>query len=156
MRFDFYDLKTEKPENALLALIEPIIASKKRTVIVLKDTAEAERINDLLWSFDENSFIPHGSKKDGNEKMQPIYLADAEEFKNFKKSSPNSASFIVYMNAVISDIPDKDVYERCFVIFGNRNPAELENARTLWKKAMESGDEKHLWRRDGKWRDVPL
>lgn len=157
MRLDFYDLKKESPDNALLALLEPIIESKKRTVIVLKDANETERVNNLLWSFDENSFIPHGNKKDGNEKSQPIYLADTDEFKSFAKNgSPNSASFVVYMDIAIPDIPDKNIYERCFVIFGGRNLAALENARVLWKKAKEDGSETHLWRKDGRWSEVPL
>ncbi len=157
MRLDFYDLKDKSPDEALLLLIEQIVQSKKRTVIVLKDEKEAERINGFLWTFDENSFIPHGNKNDGNERKQPIYLADAEEFKQFKENTaPNSASFIVYMNVAIPDIPDKNIYERCFIIFGNRDQAVLENARTLWKKTMEIGGEKHLWRRDGKWHEVHL
>ena len=156
MRFDFYDLKAESTDSALLDLLERIIASKKKTIIVLKDESETERVNDWLWQYDEESFIPHGSKKDGNEKMQTIYLADAEEFKNNKRISPNSASFIIYMSVLISDIPDKNLYERCFVIFGNRNRMELENARILWKAAKESGGEMHLWRNDGKWREASL
>ncbi len=43
--------------------------------------ASAERIehlNALLWTYDEASFLPHGSARDGNAANQPIWLSERD------------------------------------------------------------------------------
>ena len=67
------------------------------------------QIRRFISSFKEDSFIPHGSKSDGNSSLQPIFLSD-------KLENVNEAKFIVYAYP-LSTIPDGSIYERCFVVF---------------------------------------
>ena len=44
-----------------------------------------EEINDLLWSYKDTSFLPHGSENDENSKFHRVYLTCKEENPNDSK-----------------------------------------------------------------------
>ena len=47
-----------------------------------------EHLNAVLWTYDEASFLPHGSARDGNAASQPIWLTDGDD-------NPNAATMLV-------------------------------------------------------------
>ena len=49
----------------------------------------------LLWTYDEASFLPHGTARDGNAARQPIWLTAADE-------NPNAATMLVLIDGVAS------------------------------------------------------
>lgn len=61
-RVDFYVLKTAaERERWLLAcrLAEKAYLSDQRVLVLSETRADAEALDDLLWTFDERSFVPH-------------------------------------------------------------------------------------------------
>ena len=50
-----------------------------------------EHLNQLLWTYDEASFLPHGSARDGNADRQPVFLTAGEE-------NPNNATMLVLVD----------------------------------------------------------
>ena len=62
-----------------------------------------EHLNAALWTYGEASFLPHGSARDGNPAMQPIWLTHLDE-------NPNGASMIVLLDGLeaedIGGLPD--------------------------------------------------
>ena len=64
-RVDFYHLQKQSPEEVLPVLLNKAYAAGCK--ICLKTISE-ERVtywNGYLWTYNDESFLPHGSKKDG-------------------------------------------------------------------------------------------
>ncbi|MCU7959249.1 MAG: DNA polymerase III subunit chi [gamma proteobacterium symbiont of Bathyaustriella thionipta] len=83
-RIDFYIHKDDNNSPAystLCRLINKIWNQQLRGYIVTQNEAEAQHLDRLLWTFQENSFIPHGIVGQSNPQLTPILLGwrDDEE-----------------------------------------------------------------------------
>lgn len=76
-RVDFYHLQNQTLENVLPKLLEKAYETGKKVKIKVGNEERVEFINTFLWTFNDQSFIPHGSRKDGFGEMQPIWLSAA-------------------------------------------------------------------------------
>ena len=77
-RVDFYVLAaTDERARHILAckLAEKAWRLENTVYIHAKDRADAERLDELLWTFRDGSFVPHGlaGRKDGTE-VSPIMI----------------------------------------------------------------------------------
>ena len=77
-RVDFYVLaQTDERARQLLAcrLAEKAWRLEHTVYIHTRDTADAERLDELLWTFRDGSFVPHGlaGREDGTEES-PIMI----------------------------------------------------------------------------------
>src|SRR5271163_4148734 len=61
----FYHLTKSSVGEALPRLLERAVAAGHRILVRAANEAETERLNSLLWTYGEASFLPHGSAKDG-------------------------------------------------------------------------------------------
>ncbi|HET6632986.1 MAG TPA: DNA polymerase III subunit chi [Rhodanobacteraceae bacterium] len=63
MRADFYLLEksrfSEQPLLLVCELTRKALAAGQPTLILARDAGEAQALDDLLWSFDAEAFIPH-------------------------------------------------------------------------------------------------
>mgnify|MGYP001038588715 CR=1 FL=1 len=74
-RVDFYHLQSQTLENVLPKLLEKAYETGKSVLVRVGNEERVEFLNALLWTYNDQSFLPHGSKKDGNAELQPIWLA---------------------------------------------------------------------------------
>lgn len=60
-RIDFYILKKERQAaySFLARLVEKIYSLEKTVLIFANSQTQAEYLDDLLWSYQEESFLPH-------------------------------------------------------------------------------------------------
>lgn len=62
-RADFYLIAKprflEQPLLLVCELAKKAFASQQPTLILVRDLEQAEAVDELLWAFDEDSFIPH-------------------------------------------------------------------------------------------------
>jgi DNA polymerase-3 subunit chi len=79
-RADFYLIKTERfrkdPLRLVCELARKAHDSDQPTLILARDAAQAEEIDDVLWAFDEDAFVPHqiaGRNEDDDE--VPVLIA---------------------------------------------------------------------------------
>ena len=84
---DFYHLQKQTLENVLPKLLEKAYATGKRIKVKIGNEERVEFINGILWTYDDQSFIPHGSKKDGFAEDQPVWLTAGDD-------NPNNAEFL--------------------------------------------------------------
>ena len=75
----FYKLKNISIDLFLISLIEKSISKNWNSLVLLDNTERMEEINDLLWTFSDTSFIPHGSQSDLSPDKQNVYLTCNEE-----------------------------------------------------------------------------
>lgn len=79
---DFYILSAQQDEQRLdfaCRLIEKAYRSRCKVYVHLNNEAEAKAFDELLWSFRDSSFIPHGLiSSESLEENCPIHLGYAE------------------------------------------------------------------------------
>ena len=132
----FYHLLTTPLERALPRLLERACSQGHRIVIRAASSERVEHLNALLWTYDEASFLPHGSARDGNPANQPIWLTHQPE-------NPNGASMLVLIDGVTAD--DLTLYARCADLFDGNDPAAVEAARQRWRHAQAGGHNLTYW-----------
>lgn len=142
-RIDFYHLQKQTLEEVLPKLLMKSCSSGKKVVVKIGTEERLEQMNSYLWTFQDESFLPHGSKKDGFAEQQPIWLT-------LQDDNPNAAEFLFLIDGA-QTTPDKTAnYERIFNIFdGNAE----DKARKLWKEYKTAGFDVFYWQQDnsGKW-----
>lgn len=143
---DFYHLQNQSLENVLPKLLEKAYATGKRIVVKVGNEERVEFINGILWTYTEQSFLPHGSKKDGFGEEQPIWLTSGEDV-------PNKAEFLFLVDGALIDTKSGENYSRIFNIFDGNSEAAVQQARQFWKDLKAAGHTVNYWQQDsnGKW-----
>lgn len=126
-RIDFYHLQKAPLEQILPKLCEKAYATGKRIKILLGNAERVEFINSLLWTYSEESFLPHGSKRDGFAEEQPIFISADE-------TNENNALLLILADGAQIAVEKLDAYERVLNIFDGNVETALNNARAYWKE----------------------
>lgn len=146
-RVDFYHLQQQTLEQVLPKLLEKAYKTKQNIVVKIGNDERVEFLNSQLWTFDDTSFIPHGSRKDGFGEQQPIWLTAGED-------TPNQATMMFLVDGASASLEALGKFERVFNIFDGNSPSAVDQARLFWKelKAAENM-EVYYWKQDenGRW-----
>jgi DNA polymerase-3 subunit chi len=142
----FYHLLRSPLEAVLPKLLEKTREADKRAVVMAGSEARVEALNALLWAYDQDSWLPHGSAKDGNAEDQPIWLTEKDE-------NPNAAQFLFLTDGVAAG--DPSTYERCFDLFDGRDEEAVAAARERWRILKEAGHALTYWQQNeqGRWEE---
>lgn len=145
-RVDFYHLQKQSLDQVLPKLVEKAYGLNKNIKITIGNEERVEFINSLLWTFNDEKFIPHGSKKDGFSDIQPIFLSSEND-------NPNNASLLFIIDDADIDIQQIDKFERIFYIFDGNSDFSLNKARILWKALKNSDNQINYWQQNsyGSW-----
>ena len=126
----FYHLQRWPLDRALPKLLEKVLATGKRAVVVAGSEERVEALAATLWTYEQGSFLPHGTRRDGHAEEQPIWLTDLDE-------NPNGASFAVLVDG--ATIAEVAAFERCFEMFDGNDDEAVAAARDRWKAYREAG-----------------
>lgn len=140
-RIDFYHLQKMPLEYVLPKLCEKAYSTGKNIKIFLGNSERVEFINSLLWTYSEESFLPHGSKRDGFIEHQPIFISADEK-------NENTASILILADGAQIDIDKLKDYERVLNVFDGNDAFALEQARAYWKEIKTHGGELHYWQQN--------
>ena len=142
----FYHLTRRSPEQALPVLLERSLARGWRVVVQAMSEQGLKRLDELLWSYRPESFLPHGKKSDGEPQSQPIYLT-------LDGDNPNAADARFFLEgariAPVLALSAAAPRERAVLIFDD---GERDAARAQWKELLASGARLTYWQEneDGK------
>lgn len=125
----FYHMEHSTLESALPALLNKAVAQGN---IVVQSTSKqnVEALNTHLWTYKPESFLPHGSQKDGNAEKQPIWLTDKEE-------NPNEANILILTHGATNE--NLKDYKLCCEMLNGNDPEAVTAARERWKAYKEEG-----------------
>ena len=126
----FYKLKNTSSELFLINLIEKSINNNWNSVVLTDNIERMEEINDLLWTYNETSFLPHGSQNDKNSEHHKIYLTCEEE-------NPNKSNIIFSIDGIL--INNMKSWERCVYIFNEQN-LKIVDQFELYKNQINLSD----------------
>ena len=132
----FYHLQTQSVEQALPGLLVKAIKTGKRILVRGTDEARMKKLNDVLWTYEANSFLPHGIKKDGFSDHQPIYLTAGND-------NPNSAEVLITLDG--AELDDSDQFSLQCTLFDGNNPDRLTQARAQWKALKDTESTLTYW-----------
>ena len=74
----FYHLTRKTMEQTLPELIEKTLERGWRAVVMAGSPERVEALTQHLWTFRPDSFLPHGSAKDGHAELQPVWLTQID------------------------------------------------------------------------------
>jgi DNA polymerase-3 subunit chi len=140
----FYHMEQSTLDQALPAITMKAWQSGSRVLIKVPDKKEADRLNDLLWTFHPNVFLPHGVENDNHAERQPVLIAQSDD-------NRNEASILLLTNGCTSDkVSDFDMV--CEMLDG-RVDVHIKEARARWKAYKDAGHDLTYWQQDenGKW-----
>jgi DNA polymerase III subunit chi len=132
----FYHLSSISLDRSLPKLLERAWTQGHRIVVRAASPERVEHLSTILWTYEEASFLPHGSMRDGNAATQPIWLTHRGE-------NPNSASLLVVVDGV--EAGDVASYARCADLFDGNDAGAVEAARARWRRAREAGHALTYW-----------
>lgn len=139
----FYHLRTTALERALPQLLEKILARGDRAVVMAGSPERVAALDTALWTYDDRSFLPHGSKRDGFAEEQPIWLTVVPE-------NPNGAKVLVLADGAVAEVGG---WPMVLEIFDGNSDDAVAAARERWKAHKAAGHELTYWKQDdhGKW-----
>ena len=133
----FYHLQRVGLDRALPKLLEKALERGLRVLVRAGSDDRVEALNAALWTYDPDSFLPHGSKADGNPAQQPIYLtADVAE-------NPNAATMLVLVDG--TEAEDVGVFARVLDMFDGNDAEAVEAARARWRTLQAGGHALTYW-----------
>lgn len=140
----FYHLTRRGLDQVLPALLEKARGAGHKVVLRARGAERIEQLDRLLWTYDKDGFLPHGSAADGHAARQPIWLTTRVE-------RPNGATVLVLVDD--ADADDASAYERVLELFDGRDADAVAAARRRWRWAGEQGMARVYWQEDerGRW-----
>ncbi len=131
----FYHLERATLEQVLPELLEKTLARGWRALVRCADSGQVEAIDAWLWTYREDSFLPHGVAGEAHAGRQPVLLT----------SDGDNANGAQALFAVDADPGDLSGYVRCIVIFDGRQEIALKAARGLWARYKRAGHGVAYW-----------
>jgi DNA polymerase-3 subunit chi len=140
----FYHLERAPLERVLPALLERTLERGWRAVVQSGSTERLEALDLALWTYSDESFLPHGTARDGEAERQPIYLTTGPE-------TPNGAGVRFLVDG--AETTGFDGFARIVCIFDGRDPEATASARAQWQAARAAGCAVTYWRQSdgGRW-----
>ena len=142
MQVDFYHLTQVPLERVLPQIAEKVLATGGRLVIVAGDMAQRAKLDQLLWTYAPESFLPHGQAGGVDDGRQPVLIAEAPE-------AANGARNIALVDGIWRD--EALGFDRAFHFFDEE---AIGAARAAWKGLAErDGVERNYWKQNdaGRW-----
>jgi DNA polymerase-3 subunit chi len=141
----FYHLRRQTVEKVLPALLEKSLERGWRVVVQASSEERIEALDAHLWTWRDDSFLPHGTWREGDVAAQPVALTPHDH-------NPNGADvrFLIEGAAMPADIA---AYRRIVLVFDGEDPDAVDAARAQWSKAKADGFDVTYWQSDeqGRW-----
>ncbi len=141
----FYHLQRQPLERVLPILLEKSLERGWRVVVQAASEERAEALDAHLWTFRDDSFLPHGTWREAEAREQPILLTIDDD-------NPNGARVRFLLDGV--PLPaDVAAYDRIVLLFDGEDPDAVAAARARWSEAKQNGFEATYWQPDdnGRW-----
>jgi len=142
----FYHLKGQSLDQVLPSLLQRSIERGWRVVVQASSDERVDALDAHLWTWRDDTFLPHGTWREPTAAEQPILLTVNED-------NLNNASVRFLIEG--AGVPgDASAYQRLVLLFDGNDPEAVEAARTRWAEAKAAGFEVTYWQADenGRWR----
>ena len=136
----FYHLERRSLEEVLPGLGEKSLQRGWRAAIKTDSSERSDALDTLLWTYDDQSFLPHAQLGDGNAAGQPVLIT-------VEDGNPNGAQIFFYVGGALpSDWGGLNDLARVVLLFDGRDAEALAKARAAWKDAKARGHDVTYWK----------
>jgi DNA polymerase-3 subunit chi len=139
----FYHLEAQPLERVLPMLLEKTLERGWRAVVETSSGERAAAIDTLLWTYRDDSFLPHGIAGDETDASQPVLITTDQQ-------NANTANVRFFVDRAVPH--SGEGYERIVYLFSGHDPDAVTEARTAWK-GLQEGNTLTYWQQDetGRW-----
>lgn len=140
----FYHLETRPLERVLPVLLQRTLDREWRAVVEVGSSERLEVLDEVLWTFADDSFLPHAVARGGeSDARQPVILTAGPD-------NPNNAQVRFFVGRAVPR--SAEGYERIVFMFSGHDPEGVAEARAAWRALRESADLTY-WQQDadGRW-----
>jgi DNA polymerase III subunit chi len=141
----FYHLQGHPLERVLPMLLEKSLERGWRVAVQASSPERIEALDQHLWTFREDSFLPHATDRDGDAALQPVLLT-------LSGDNRNAAQIRFLIDGVPMPV-DAASYLRIISIFDGEDPEAVAAARARWSDSKAKGFDVTYWQADpqGRW-----
>ena len=143
----FYHLERARLEGVLPGLLEKTLSRGWRAVVRCGARETADRLDEVLWTYADQSFLPHGAGVDQEAAArEPVWLTDTD-------ATPNEPDLLFLVDGASAEPASLSGFTRCVTIFDGADDAAVADARAFWKVVKAEGHEATYWRQSpqGRW-----
>ena len=139
----FYHLEQKPLEQVLPLLLEKSLERDWTCVVQSGAGDNLAALDKALWTFREESFLPHGIFVQDGENNHPVLLCNGDE-------NPNDAHVRFFVKGAVPD--GEGAYQRLVFMFDGHDPEAVNAARVAWK-TLSSKHQTTYWQQElsGKW-----
>lgn len=140
----FYHLENSTLDQVLPGLLEKTLQRGWRAIVRVREVSLLAHLDERLWTWRDDSFLPHGRAGDEQADRQTILLTQGT-------GNPNQADALFVVDG--AEASDATGFERCLIIFDGQDAEALARAREQWKSFKAAGAEASYWRQneEGSW-----
>ena len=132
LRVDFYLLNRYSPDGRLRGacrLCQKIYTLGHTALVQVSDLEQAQALDDLMWTFDQSSFVPHGVDKENCDQNIPILIG-------YQTPQTNDRNVLI---SLLNAVPDYyNQYER-IAEFVDNTADDKSSARDRFRFYRERG-----------------
>ncbi len=145
----FYHLERRTLDDVLPGLVEKTLERGWRALIRAESADRAQALDNLLWTYSEETFLPHAQLGDGNARRQPVLIT-------VEQQNANDANVLFLVGGALPpawDGADTKSLTRIVLMFDGRDTQAVANARAAWRAAKDAAHEATYWKESatGKW-----
>lgn len=133
----FYHLERSGLDAVLPELLEKTLARGWRALVRSKARERVEHLDGWLWSYRDDSFLPHGADDEPMAARQPILITASAE-------NLNGADVLFLIDG--AEAGDISGFQRCVLLFDGRDAEALGEARRRWSAFKAGGHPVSYWR----------
>ncbi|HEX3366955.1 DNA polymerase III subunit chi [Phenylobacterium sp.] len=137
----FYHLERTGLEQALPELLEKTLQRGWKAVVRVREADRVQHLDAALWTYRDESFLPHGADDEANAPRQPILLTTG-----FENANGADALFLVDG----AEPGELTGYARCVVLFDGGDESQLAVARAQWSQVKAAGLPVSYWRQQAR------
>ena len=140
----FYHLERSSVDETLPELLGKVLQRGIRALVYSTDEERLSHLDQVLWTYQDDSFLPHGLASQPHGDRQPILLTQSGQ-------NENAASMLFCLDG--SDPGDISAYERTIILFEGHDETSLARARALWAHHRNSDTVLSYWKQTetGRW-----
>ena len=141
----FYHLERTGVDRALPMLLEKTLARGWRALVRTASPDGAGPLDEQLWTYADDSFLPHGIEGDAFAPRQPVLLSEI-----VAPAANGAQALFLIDGAEAGDLSD---FERCVLLFDGGDEVALNGARARWARFKAEGHPVSYWKQsaDGAW-----
>lgn len=133
----FYHLTTRPLEQAAPSILEKCVERDWKVTIRCGSSERVAALDRHLWTYREDSFLPHGVSGGDHSDRQPIYITAGDE-------KPNTPEILFLVDGAASTVVEMGVHMRTLLMFDGHDDDAVADARKVWK-AVAGSDLKAIY-----------